>query len=82
MDMDYEGRAYRPVTGTCSVCLAVRPLYTLGQDGLNRHLCEPCADRMIECPHTEGAQHMRYDADGCGHVVWRCFECGWEEHDF
>lgn len=68
-------------TGPCKICLSARPLYAVGMTDLNRGVCEPCADRMIDCPHEEVTRVQCYDADGCGYYVSRCLECGFEEHD-
>ena len=48
-------------------------------------LCEPCADRCIEC-HGEGHGHdliasREFDADGCGYMVQHCSRCGFETID-
>lgn len=57
------------------------PLYAVGAQGLNRGLCERCADRMILCLHVEGERQQSFDGDGCGRYIWRCRDCGFEEFD-
>lgn len=71
------------LTGSCRICLSIRPLYSVGLDQrLNCRVCSACADRMIECEHDEGmATRIEYDSDGVGYTVARCVACGYEEID-
>lgn len=44
-------------------------------------VCEPCADKVVACPHESGFTRQEYDADGCGYIVWTCEACGYFEID-
>jgi len=71
------------LTGSCRICLSIRPLYSVGLDlRFNRGICSACADRMAECEHDEGmSTRIEHDANGVGYTVQRCIACGYDEID-
>lgn len=62
----------------CPICMLNTVSHSVG--ALNV-VCEPCADRMLECEHPSGESFQQYDGDGGGYKVWRCNSCSFTNFD-
>ena len=65
----------------CIQCSAPGANFEIGSSGLNKPLCEPCADRMAACEHASGDVEQHFGSDGAGYKTWRCAACGFAEFD-
>lgn len=65
----------------CIECAAPGANFEVGDAGINKPLCEACADRMTACAHASGDVEQHFDRDGAGYKIWRCSGCGFAEFD-